>query len=75
MKSNIIWNITLCNLLKVYQRFGGTYRLHLQGLRITEQETFNALQSVLSLLCHHCCGVVYYPRLLTLLLRRIAFSE
>jgi hypothetical protein len=35
MKSTIFWDIKLCSLLKVNRRFGGTYRLHLQGRRIS----------------------------------------
>jgi hypothetical protein len=31
MKSNIFWDVTKCRPLKVKRRFGGTYRLHLQG--------------------------------------------
>jgi hypothetical protein len=31
MKSSIFWDITPCTPLKVNRRFGGTYRLHLQG--------------------------------------------
>jgi hypothetical protein len=31
MKSTILWDITPCNPLSVNLRFGGTYRLHLQG--------------------------------------------
>jgi hypothetical protein len=34
MKSSIFWEITLCSPLKDNVRFGGIYRLHLQG-RIT----------------------------------------
>jgi hypothetical protein len=34
-KSNIFWDITPCSPLKVNQRFGGTYRLYLQGRRIS----------------------------------------
>jgi hypothetical protein len=30
-KNSIFWDITLCGLLIVNRRFGGTYRLHLQG--------------------------------------------
>jgi hypothetical protein len=30
MKNNIFWDITPCCPLKVKQRFGGPYRLHLQ---------------------------------------------
>jgi hypothetical protein len=35
MKSTIFWDITPCSLLSVNRRFGGTYRLHLQGRRNT----------------------------------------
>jgi hypothetical protein len=31
MKSTIFWDITSCCPLSVNRRFGGTYRLHLQG--------------------------------------------
>jgi hypothetical protein len=31
MESTIFWDITTCSPLKVNRRFGGTYRLHLQG--------------------------------------------
>jgi hypothetical protein len=31
MKSTIFWDITMCSPLKASQRFGGTYRHHLQG--------------------------------------------
>jgi hypothetical protein len=35
MKSAIIWDITPCSPLKVNRRFVETYRLHLQGRRIS----------------------------------------
>jgi hypothetical protein len=31
MKSTISWDVMSCSLLNVNLRFGGTYRLHLQG--------------------------------------------
>jgi hypothetical protein len=31
MKTSVFWDITPCSPLKVNGRFGGTYRLHLQG--------------------------------------------
>jgi hypothetical protein len=31
MKSTILWDITQYSQLSVNRRFGGTYRLHLQG--------------------------------------------
>jgi hypothetical protein len=34
IKSSIFWDITPCSPLSVNRRFGGTYRLHLQGRRI-----------------------------------------
>jgi hypothetical protein len=36
MKSATFWDITLCSPLKVTRRFGGTYRLHLQGQRMSQ---------------------------------------
>jgi hypothetical protein len=33
--TTVVWYITLCSPLKVNRRFGGTYRLHLHGLRIS----------------------------------------
>jgi hypothetical protein len=35
MESTIFWNITPCTPLKFNRRFGGTYRLHLYGRRIS----------------------------------------
>jgi hypothetical protein len=38
MKVVISWDIGLCSLY-VNRRFGGTYHLHLQGLKLAYQET------------------------------------
>jgi hypothetical protein len=35
-KSPIFWGLTPCSPLKVSQRFGGTYRLHLLGWRVSQ---------------------------------------
>jgi hypothetical protein len=35
IKSTVFWNITLCSPLNVNRRFGGKYRLHIQGRRIS----------------------------------------
>jgi hypothetical protein len=35
MKNNIFWDTTSCSPLKITRRFRGTYRLHLQGRRIS----------------------------------------
>jgi hypothetical protein len=35
LKSTFFWYITPCSPLKVNRRFGGTYLLHLHGLRIS----------------------------------------
>jgi hypothetical protein len=32
VKMLIFWVVTLCGFVDIYQRFGGTYRLHLQHL-------------------------------------------
>jgi hypothetical protein len=36
METSIFWDITPCSPLNVNRRFGRTYRLHLQGRRISE---------------------------------------
>jgi hypothetical protein len=46
MKSIFFWDMTLCSALSCTRRFGGTYRLHLQGRRIVQQ--LNALHDVIS---------------------------
>jgi hypothetical protein len=38
-KSPIFWDITAFNQLKFYRRFGGTYRLHIEGTKLVKQET------------------------------------
>jgi hypothetical protein len=35
MKTTLFWDITPCSSFKFNRRFGGTYRLHLQGRRIS----------------------------------------
>jgi hypothetical protein len=37
MKISIFWDITPCSPLKVNRRFGETYRLHLQGRRVSQK--------------------------------------
>jgi hypothetical protein len=39
MKNTIFWDITPCSPLEVNRRFGETYRLHLQGRKISQRET------------------------------------
>jgi hypothetical protein len=38
MKSPIFWDKMPCSPLQVNRRFGGTYRLHLQNLRISREK-------------------------------------
>jgi hypothetical protein len=42
MKSFIFWDMTPYSALSCTRRFGGTYRLHLQGLRIVQQTSEQA---------------------------------
>jgi hypothetical protein len=53
VKSIILWDITPCSPLEVSRRFGGTYRLYLQGRRISrarnQSEAGRKLWSVYSL--------------------------
>jgi hypothetical protein len=37
MKSIFFWDMTPCSALSGTRRFGGTYRLHLQGCRIVQR--------------------------------------
>jgi hypothetical protein len=37
MESAIFWDITPCRSLSVNRRFGGTYRFHLQGTKISRE--------------------------------------
>jgi hypothetical protein len=39
MKSIVFWDMTPCSPLSCNRRFGGTYRLHLQGRRIISART------------------------------------
>jgi hypothetical protein len=50
MKSIIFWDITPCSPLSVNRRFGGTYRLYLQGRKISRAR--NQRERVLSTLVH-----------------------
>jgi hypothetical protein len=50
MKSSIFWDIMSCSPLKVNRRFGGTCRLHFQGLRIIQARN----QAMFST-CFHVC--------------------
>jgi hypothetical protein len=60
-KSTIFWDMMPCGPLKVYRLFGGTYRLHLQGRKISRTRnqrestcqamsvlTFNGLHGVIA---------------------------
>jgi hypothetical protein len=38
MKNAVFWNAAMCSSF-VNRRFGGTYRLHLQGKKIRERGT------------------------------------
>jgi hypothetical protein len=39
LKSSVFWDITVCGLMKINQRFGGTCRLDHQGRRIKQART------------------------------------
>jgi hypothetical protein len=38
VKSTALWDIKQCSPVSVNRRFGGTYRLHLQGRKISESK-------------------------------------
>jgi hypothetical protein len=36
VKIIVLWDVMACSVLEVYQCFGGTYCLHLQGQRLSQ---------------------------------------
>jgi hypothetical protein len=54
MKSIFFWDMTPCSALSGIRRFGGTYRLHLQGRRIVQRSSEQALQN------HRCENLKSY---------------
>jgi hypothetical protein len=48
LKSTIFWDMTPCSPYSCTRRFGGTYRLHLQGRRIVQQTSEQAGSSEMS---------------------------
>jgi hypothetical protein len=46
LKSIIFWDMTPCSALSCIRRFGGTYGLHLQGRRIVQQTSEQAVGSL-----------------------------
>jgi hypothetical protein len=46
MNRTLFWNVTPCNLVKIYRHFGGMQRFFLQGRRVTSlQRVFNEHRS------------------------------
>jgi hypothetical protein len=43
LKSTIFWDITTCSPLSVNRRFGGTYRLHLYGRKLSKKPAWKQL--------------------------------
>jgi hypothetical protein len=43
VKSSVFWDIPSCGLVKVNRHFGGTYRLHLQGRRVSQAASKQSL--------------------------------
>jgi hypothetical protein len=39
LKNAVFWDVTPCRSCEFNRRFGGTYRLHLQGRKIRERGT------------------------------------
>jgi hypothetical protein len=52
MKSTVFWDITPSSPLEVNRRFGGTYRLHLQGRRMNQARNEHKAGSSQ---CSACC--------------------
>jgi hypothetical protein len=50
VKNDVFWDVAPCRSC-VNRRFGGTYRLHLQGRKIRERETSMSILQLLALYC------------------------
>jgi hypothetical protein len=59
MKSITFWDMTPCSLLSANRRFGGTYRLHLQGRRNKFFLEFNIAH-----LFYKCLPGIFFLRIL-----------
>jgi hypothetical protein len=62
LKSIFFWDMTSCSVLSGTRRFGGTYRLHLQGRRIVQRfaELFYDPEG-LPLACSLLCWTILLP--------------
>jgi hypothetical protein len=46
MKNSVLWDITLCILVKVIRRLRGIYGLHFQGLRVRQARSEQEAEGV-----------------------------
>jgi hypothetical protein len=54
MNISLFWEITPCSPLKVNRHFGGTCRLHLQGLKVSQAINYHeAASKQAGVLCLH----------------------
>jgi hypothetical protein len=47
MKNFVFCDITLCSSVEVNRCFGGTYRLHLQGRKVSQESKQNEVRRIL----------------------------
>jgi hypothetical protein len=69
MKNSIFWDAALCSPVKVKIPFGKTYRLHLQGRRVSQARNQHEVNSKQ---ISSCCHLAYYS---TLKMEAICSSE
>jgi hypothetical protein len=60
MKSFVCWNVTLCGLMKVNRRFGGTYHLNRHGWEVSQAG--NASETKVACFMMDC-SLTYYSTL------------
>jgi hypothetical protein len=73
VKSSIFWGIMLCSPLKIDRRFGGTYRLFLQGRRISQRGNQNVVNVALLATCFTLLSCLSYSS--TLKMEALCSSE
>jgi hypothetical protein len=77
MKSTIFWDITPCSPLSVNRRFGGTYRLHLQGRRNQHESRWRPGETGIAVVTCHLLSRWFLSQLMfsTLKMEAICSTE
>jgi hypothetical protein len=59
-KTTIFWDITPCSPLRVNRRFGGTYRLHILGRKMSSVRNHHESRSLPPAFTLVSCGIFFF---------------